>query len=165
MTNYLWELPKLSKVAPNAVVRAVFDNWQFNGIATFSSGTPSGIGFTTTDNADITGGGDGARVVMLQNPILERDERSFDRWFNTNAFGRPARGTAGNAPKDVFRRPGINNWDLIFLKRIPFGRSEQRSLQFRCEMYNAFNHTQYFGLDTTARFDPAGNQVNRSLVR
>ncbi len=59
----------------------------------------------------------------------------------------------------MFRRPGINNWDLILLKRFPLG-SEQRSLQFRCEMYNAFNHTQYFGLDTTARFDPAGNQVN-----
>ena len=122
VANYLWELPKLSKVAPNSVVRAVFDNWQFNGIATFSSGTPSGIAFTTTDNADITGGGDGARVVMLQNPILERDQRSFDRWFNTSAFGRPARGTAGNAPKDVFRRPGINNWDLIFLKRFPLGK-------------------------------------------
>jgi hypothetical protein len=27
-------------------------------------------------------------------------------------------------------------------------------------MYNAFNHTQYFALDSTARFDPAGNQVN-----
>jgi hypothetical protein len=32
--------------------------------------------------------------------------------------------------------------------------------QFRCEMYNAFNHTQFSSLDTTARFDPAGNQVN-----
>jgi hypothetical protein len=160
VANYLWELPKLSKVAPNPVVRAVFDNWQLNGIATFASGTPAGIGFSTTDNADITGGGDGARVVMLENPILERGERSFSRWFNTNAFGRPARGTAGNAPKDVFRLPGVNNWDVTLLKRFPLG-SEQRSLQFRWEMYNAFNHTQYFGIDTTARFDPAGNQVSQ----
>jgi hypothetical protein len=27
-------------------------------------------------------------------------------------------------------------------------------------MYNAFNHTQFQGVDSTARFDPAGNQVN-----
>lgn len=158
--NYLWELPNLSKVAPNPIVRAVFDDWQFNGITTFSSGTPAGIGFITTDNADITGGGDGARVVMLENPILGRDERSFNRWFNTNAFGRPARGTAGNAPKDVFRLPGINNWDLTLLKKIPLG-NEQRSLQFRWEMYNAFNHSQYFGVDGAANFDAAGNQVNQ----
>jgi len=56
--------------------------------------------------------------------------------------------------------PGLNNWDLTFLKKIPL-RNERRSLQFRWEMYNAFNHTQYFGVDGTARFDPAGNQVNQ----
>ncbi len=27
-------------------------------------------------------------------------------------------------------------------------------------MYNAFNHTQFLGVDTTARFDAAGAQVN-----
>jgi hypothetical protein len=40
------------------------------------------------------------------------------------------------------------------------GEASPNPLQFRCEMYNAFYHTQYFGLDTTARFDTAGNQVN-----
>ena len=33
-------------------------------------------------------------------------------------------------------------------------------IQFRWEMYNAFNHTQFSSFDTSARFDPAGNQVN-----
>ena len=32
--------------------------------------------------------------------------------------------------------------------------------QFRWELYNAFNHTQYSGVDVTARFDPQGKQVN-----
>jgi hypothetical protein len=27
-------------------------------------------------------------------------------------------------------------------------------------MYNMFNHTQFSEVDTNARFDPAGNQVN-----
>jgi hypothetical protein len=27
-------------------------------------------------------------------------------------------------------------------------------------MYNTFNHTQFFSMDTTARFDAAGNQAN-----
>ena len=27
-------------------------------------------------------------------------------------------------------------------------------------MYNAFNHTQFSGVDATARFDPQGRQVN-----
>ncbi len=44
-------------------------------------------------------------------------------------------------------------------KNIPLGR-ETRHLQFRCEMYNAFNHTQFRSVDGGATFDPLGNQVN-----
>ncbi|MCZ2146886.1 MAG: carboxypeptidase-like regulatory domain-containing protein [Bryobacterales bacterium] len=160
VVNYLWDLPKASRLLPNPVIRHLFDNWQWNGITTFSSGTPSGIGYSTTDGADITGGGDGSRVFVVQNPLLPGDVRSFGRWFNTNAFVRPAKGDIGNAPKDVFRLPGINNWDLTFLKRIPIGANEKRYFQFRWELYNAFNHTQFQGVDSSARFDPAGNQVN-----
>jgi hypothetical protein len=36
-------------------------------------------------------------------------------------------------------------------------------LQFRWELYNAFNHTQFSGLDTSARFDAQGNQLNARL--
>ncbi|MBI1895547.1 MAG: carboxypeptidase regulatory-like domain-containing protein [Acidobacteria bacterium] len=159
--NYLWELPKLSALLPNPVIRHIFDNWEWNGITTFSSGTPSGVGFSTVDNADITGGGDGARVNVIAKPELPRGERTFDRRFNTEAFARPAQGDFGNAPKDVFRLPGINNWDFTFIKKIPVGAKETRYLQLRWEMYNAFNHAQFRGVDTSARFDVSGNQVNR----
>lgn len=162
--NYTWDLPDLSRVWNHSVVKAVFDDWQLSGITSFASGTPSGIGFTTVDNADITGGGDGARVVMVGNPLLPRGDRTFDRWFNTAAFARPARGDFGNAPKDVIRLPGTNNWDISVFKNIPL-KSEQRFLQFRLEMYNAFNHTQFSGVDTTARFDAAGAQVSTSFGR
>ena len=40
---------------------------------------------------------------------------------------------------------------------------EPLKLQFRCEMYNAFNHTQFSAWNTTARFDASGNQVNTQL--
>jgi len=35
--------------------------------------------------------------------------------------------------------------------------------QLRGEFYNAFNHTQYTGLDTNARFDAQGKQANARL--
>jgi hypothetical protein len=81
-----------------------------------------------------------------------------DRFFNPTVFARPAQGTIGNAPKDVFRGPGINNWDLSIFKNFPV--TEQMRFQFRWEMYNAFNHAQFTSVDTGARFDVAGNQVN-----
>jgi len=157
--SYLWELPKLSRVLPNPVVRHVFDNWEWNGITTFSSGPPSGIGLSTVDNADLTGGGDGSRVVVIAKPELPKSERTFARRFNTAAFARPAQGDFGNAPKDVFRLPGINNWDFTLMKKIPIS-GERRYVQFRWELYNAFNHAQFRGVDTGARFDVNGNQVN-----
>jgi hypothetical protein len=96
---------------------------------------------------------------MLANPLLPKSERTLTRFFNTEAFGRPAPGTFGNAPKDVFRGPGINNWDISLLKNIPLHGDKHR-LQFRSEFYNAFNHTQFSDVDTAARFNPAGQQVN-----
>jgi Carboxypeptidase regulatory-like domain len=157
--NYIWDLPKASKVWPNPFVRTVLDNWQLSGITTFASGLPRGIDFSTTDNADITGGGDPLRVDLVGSPQLSHGERTFTRWFNTAAFARPAQGTFGNAAKDLFRGPGLNNWDMTVYRKFPIG-SEQRYIQFRTELYNAFNHTQFQFVDNSARFDPAGNQVN-----
>jgi hypothetical protein len=157
--NYDWPLPKASKLMPNPVIRAVFDNWRVSGITTFATGLPNGINLSTTDNADITGGGDGVRVVVVGPAQLTHGERTGDRWFNTSAFARPPEGDAGNAPKDVFRGPGLNNWDIALAKNFPI-RSESRFLQFRWDMYNAFNHTQFMSIDNNARFDPAGIQVN-----
>ena len=160
--NYTWDLPRASRLWDNVFVKSVFDNWQFSGITSFASGTPSGISFSTVDNADITGGGDGARVVVVGNPILDRGSRTVNRWFDTTVFRRPARGDFGNAPKDVIRLPGTNNWDISIFKNIPL-MNERRRLQFRLELYNAFNHTQFSAVDTAARFDAAGNQVSTSF--
>ncbi|HUS08132.1 MAG TPA: carboxypeptidase regulatory-like domain-containing protein [Bryobacteraceae bacterium] len=158
VANWLWDLPKASGAWNNVLVRTVLDNWQLSGIASLVSGPPMGIGFSTVDGADITGGGDGARVVVRSNPQLARSERTLDRFFDPTVFARPAQGTIGNAPKDVFRGPGINNVDLSIFKNFPI--RERARLQFRWEMYNAFNHTQFTSVDTGARFDLAGNQVN-----
>jgi hypothetical protein len=49
---------------------------------------------------------------------------------------------------------GTNNWDLSLLKSFVVYRERAR-IEFRAEAYNAFNHTQYTTLDTTARFNPA----------
>lgn len=162
--NYTWDLPHASRLWDNGAVRAVFDNWQLSGITAFASGTPSGVGFSTVDNADITGGGDGARIIVTGNPILGRGDRDLAQWFNTSVFARPARGDFGNAPKDVIRLPGTNNWDMSLFKNIPL-KSERRYLQLRWELYNIFNHTQFSGVDTTARFDASGAQVNTQFGR
>jgi hypothetical protein len=97
--------------------------------------------------------------LLVGDPMLSGSQQGLLQWFNTAAFARPAKGDAGNSPKDVVRNPGVNNWDITLFKNIPLG-SGQRRLQLRWEVYNLFNKTQFATLDTTARFDAAGNQVN-----
>ena len=157
VVNFNYDIPGASSLIHNAVVRTVFDNWQLSGIAQFVTGTPSGVGFSTTDGTDLTGGGDGQRVNIVGDGFA--GGHTFNSWFNPAAFARPGKNDPGNAAKVVVRNPGVNNWDLALSKKFPI-RSETRNVQLRWEAYNAFNHTQYSSLNTSARFDPAGAQAN-----
>lgn len=157
--NYIYELPKLGQRLGSRVASWIFDNWQVSGLTTFMTGAPFTPGFSTTDGADITGSTEGARMDIVGKPELPKSQRSFYRFFDTSVFRRPAKGTFGNMGPNILYGPGVNNWDIAVSKRIPLG-SEQRYIQFRSEFFNAWNHTQFSSLDTTARFDPAGNQVN-----
>ena len=74
---------------------------------------------------------------------------------------RAADDTDGGGVKTLPRGPGVNNFDLALTKNLPI--NEKARFQFRLEMYNAFNHTQFSTWDTTARFDANGNQINARL--
>ena len=175
VVNYVWDLPKPSHLVQGSTAKlligSVFDNWQVSGVTTMASGLPQSIngtngpGFSTVQGIDFTGGGDGSRVNVIARPQLSHGDRTFNRWFNTAAFAMPnlPNGTTvdpGNASLYPFRGPAQNNWDITFMKKFPL-KSETRSLQFRCELYNAFNHTQFQAVDNNAVFDvTTGAQVN-----
>ena len=53
----------------------------------------------------------------------------------------PAIGYFGDSGPTVLPGPGINNWDLGVQKSLPM--NEAAKLQFRAEMFNAFNHAQF----------------------
>jgi hypothetical protein len=65
------------------------------------------------------------------------------KWFNTQAFRQPAAGFLGNSGRGILNLPGLNNWDTGLFKNFRF--TEQLSLQFRFESFNAWNHTQWQG--------------------
>lgn len=159
--NWLWDIPRASKLVKNPVIKAVFDEWQLSGVATFATGSPTSPGFSTVDSIDLNGGGDGTRMVMNGNPNLASGSRTFNQWFNTSVFLRPAKGTIGNMQRNGLYKPGTNNFDLSFFKNIPI--RERAHFQLRWEMYNAFNHTQFSGFNSSARFDAAGNQINTTF--
>lgn len=67
----------------------------------------------------------------------------------------------GNMRRNALRGPGINNFDFSIQKDFKF--SENKSLEFRGELFNAFNHVQFYGptlQDGTEGFDSLFGQVS-----
>ena len=157
--NAVYDLPSASWAPP--AVQAILSDWQAAVVAGFQTGIRETVNFTTTDNFDFTGGGDGGAIVVVPDcdPTLEASERTHERWFDTSCFARPAgRGDEGSHPNSHFYGPGSQTWDLTLTKGVRMGA--ERVVQFRAEFYNLFNQTPWSNLNTTARFNPAGEQIN-----
>ena len=158
--NFLYQTPRVWY--SNVFSKWTLNGWEISGINAFISGAPGAVGFSTTNNADITGtASQGPRIDVIGDPVLPKSDRTFAMNFRTDVFRLPKVGTLGNAGRTFLRGPGTENWDLSVFKNFPI--REPFKLQLRFEAYNVFNHTQFSGFDTNARFDPAGNQVNPTL--
>ena len=155
--NWLWSLPKRQwEFRPAGLV---LNDWQISGITTFQSGAPVNVGYSLVEATDLSGTPSiSPRIQVVGDPVLPKGERTFSRNFRTDVFRVPAAGTLGFMSKNMLTGPGINNWDVAIYKN--FIIREGVRFQFRSELYNAFNHTQFSAYDSTARFDAAGNQVN-----
>jgi hypothetical protein len=163
-----YNLPRASALLNNKFVRGGFDGWQISGIYTAQSGVPLGISPSYSPSQDVTGSTDGGRVLMVGDATISKSDQSFYRAFNTAAVApvpyaacetvNPSFICWGNAPKNVFRGPGINNWDSSLFKN--FLVTERLRGQLRVEAYNLFNHTNFSGVDTAAKFNAAGAQTN-----
>jgi hypothetical protein len=133
----------------NRLSRAVAGGWQLNSITTFESGSPLTIFNGSTSSYDYMGD----VPIRTCNGNLARSQRTFFRAFDTSCFTDPPAGSngvavrRGNAGRNIITGPGINNWDMSVLKSVGLG--EGRSLQFRLEAYNAFNHPQWSSVNGT----------------
>jgi hypothetical protein len=123
--------------SPDVVSRYAFGNWRLVGIAAFAGGFPSGVEFNTTAGANITGGGDGARVVVAADAMLPKSRQTLAEFFDTAVFARPAEGTL------------VKNFSIC----------DKGTIQLRWEAYKAFNRTQWSGANAPATFNPQGQQV------
>jgi len=166
VANYTWSLPKASRIWNNFATRGLLDNWQISGIASYISGAPASFGIKTSNNANITGGGDGARLVLSGDPSRGAPH-TFNEWFNTSVVSIPVAGSigtasspavlggSGNAPRINYFNPGDTNFDTALFKNIPV--ENKFVIQFRLEIYNTFNHAEFNGVNDTATFKNANS--------
>jgi hypothetical protein len=169
-----WELPISRPFRNNIVMKKVTEGWQANVITTFQTGQPFTI-YSNNDNSlqgnfldrpNLIGpiktfnprqvttyspaaancAGESANASGNISGNFWFDPTAFDCTFNTDGHLAPGSiASFGDLGRNTLRGPGINNWDISFLKRTKI--TEAKSLEFRAEMFNAFNHAQFLNPD------------------
>jgi len=165
--NYIYTLPRIPKgsFVDNSFGRLVLNGWEVSGMTTMNSGSPASITYSianvSTLNQQTTGDPNwGPRVVLLGNPNLSRGDRTINQFIRTNVFAPAGRGSTGmDSTLYQVRGPGINNWDISAFKNVPYA-GENRYIQLRVEMFNAFNHTQFSDFNRSIVFNSAGQITN-----
>jgi hypothetical protein len=160
VVNYVWDLP-IRKY--NGFTGKVLNDWQLSGIIQLQSGFPIRIQ-TQDDNELISslfflGAGApqmaGKKPQILNSKVLTASDGTActdpttqtcgHYYLNPAQFSDPALGTFASTPRSICCGPGENEWDLTISKRISL--SEQRYFQFRADIFNVFNKTQFVNPD------------------
>ncbi|WP_433969086.1 hypothetical protein [Tunturiibacter gelidiferens] len=144
--SYTWALPLATLLRKS---NRLTEDWSLSGITRFATGFPVTL-FDNSDNSLIGTLGNGANNYLLDTPQylpgalkINTNGRNGRPAFNTALFPEENLGELGNAKRRIFYGPGISNFDMALQKNLRF--ADARSLEFRLESFNTFNHTQFYG--------------------
>jgi len=172
----LWELP-FDRGVENGILKKILGGWQFNAIASYQKGNPFTL-FSNNNSSQQDQNPDLSRPNVIgpkqyENPrnsqqIFPVDNTSSPTnancisadaadgngnvtgafWFNPTSYDcvNVPLFSFGDAPRNFLRGPGINNYDLSIVKKTKV--FESKSVEFRAEFFNAFNHVQFFNPNT-----------------
>ena len=161
--NYVWALPTRKY---NGIAGKVLDDWQVSGIIQFQSGFP--IRVQTQDDYEYISSLFflGAGAPQLSGPLQFQNPKQLQQSVTCNSgpqgsgstyttsghyflncanFYDPQPGTFATTPRSICCGPGENQWDITFSKKIAL--TEQRYFQFRADVFNLFNKTQFVNPD------------------
>jgi hypothetical protein len=143
-------------------VEKFVSGWQLNGIVNLQSGLPftPTLGFNRSRNGDVRAPDRPSLapgITSYSSITLGRPER----WFDPTAFVLPEAGTYGNVGRNVLIGPGVATFDASLFKNTRI--AERLNLQFRVEVFNLFNHTN-FGLPATNVLNANGTIQNSAGV-
>jgi hypothetical protein len=169
VVSYEYQLPVDQLFRPSRLSKG----WSLSGITHFASGfpitminngdnsligtNPNGINNSSIDEPDYNGGS----LRLDHNPRAHGNN-----YFDTGDFSPNALGTAGTAKRRFFYGPGADNYDMAVAKNLPL--TESKSLLFRVEGFNVFNHTQFNGpgsVDGDIGSSTFGNVISAAAPR
>jgi len=167
VVSYDYRLPLDLIQGPGRLVKG----WRLSGITRFSTGQPVTL-VETDDNSLLGTSSAGAIGLPVDTPnytpgsLAISDPRSGNPYFNTSLFTPETLGTLGTARRRFFSGPGLNNWDIALLKDTAI--KEGMNLEFRTELFNAFNHAQFGqpdgNVDDPLHRNPSGQLTGFGMI-
>jgi hypothetical protein len=145
VSNAVYSLPTFKRWG--SLASNILGDWQVNGIVTVLSGIPLDV--QTNLSAQYFGLASAAlggfRPDLVPNVPIYLHTGDNTQYLNPAAFAFPAPGQFGNLRRGLVRQPGLKNVDFSVAKN--WKVRERYGIQFRAEMFNLFNHTNFNGFD------------------
>jgi hypothetical protein len=133
VASVVWNPKFFSDDSNNKIGRAIFNGFTIAPVVQVYSGRPYSGTISSSPSGTQAGGFNGSNGAFNRFPF---------------------------APRNGFRQPGIQNFDLRVSRRINLG--ETRNLEFLANIFNVFNSTQAAGVSTA--FYNGGSTANTTLT-
>jgi hypothetical protein len=143
----------------SAFARNVFGDWEFTAIVQAGTGYPltvvtGGVPGLSGQGSSPSGTGSGSnltRPLLVSGQPCHVSGADPTQWLNPAAFtlNGYVLGTNGTAGRNICNGPGSFETDVSLYKNIKLSGSGRVKMQLRAEVYNLFNHTNFFGNSLT----------------
>jgi hypothetical protein len=165
IVNYTYDLP--GPAGKGLLARETLAGWSVSGVTTLQSGQSLTPRFTNSRNVfGITN--DRPSLSGACTPGQFVNSGNFTNYINASCFTTPAVFSAddplglgfGNAGIGIIGGPAQFNWDIGILKNFPMRwPREGAGIEFRTDLFNAFNHTQF--ANPNLAFAPGASSFGR----
>ena len=153
--NAIYVLPSFQKWGTAA--SQILGDWQLNGIVSYFGGVPLNV-ISGANTLGLAAGGTTQRPNLVPGVPVYLHTSDKTLYLNPAAFALPGVGQSGSLGRGVIRAPSIKNVDFSLVKN--WKMRERLGLQLRAEMFNAFNHTNFNGVDTNLSFQNVATDPN-----
>jgi hypothetical protein len=145
VVSYSWQIPAHRVSFLN---NPIFRGWTLSGITTYQKGLPFSVTDSTSGGLFGTAAGTAQQICPTHSAYTSGTvQQQLDHYLNPacfttaptlpNSAGAQATGW-GTSPRNAFRAPYQQNWDVSLMKQFNLG--EKNTFSFRVDAFNVLNH-------------------------